>query len=706
MRGMFLAILLLAAPLGVFALTWDFDEDTTWGWAAQESWAVSKGGTDMATTVRSEVADGVWRIAPARSSWLPAIQLLSPLIGEDSALFDRVTLRLRLIHHSPTEGGSQMWWFNAELKRLYGKVPGAVKDFFTDIHSHVFTTDWQEITIDPDQEGLVWQDSLFYFELHLWLNRHATEPEDFPDFLEVDWIQLTGAEELLLGELQPRAVAAGSGSPGALLAAPVFSPLGGGVSLVGRPGSSYGVLGDVDGDGDVDLVTSAGVHRRDQKRLTVSSNNGQSRFVPTQRILLPGFDLHLEGHDFDGDGLMDLVLYEGLSTEVWLNRGEAGFEPILHLSSGWIGGLADGDGDGDVDLVVIESEKEGYNDPDASFSVTLWVNDGQGGFVQGDRLALDGYRPFLPAGQFPGEAVRLLWNRPCYLPTGPWRLSRPWAAQAEPVLFFEAAVNPCAVHLLADLDGDGHVDLLGSPEQNLRPEVYFNSYHGLALWRLDESGVLAHHPLFDSEVFFKGRGIARDLNGDGLLDVALVDINLATGPALMVLLGQHGGAPVLEGRYPLPGKGDQVLAGDVDGDGADDLVVLGISADAGEELGSGVANDGAFVFINQRAPVTAVAAEAAVPSTFALGANYPNPFNPATTIPLSVPADAEDVELAIYNVLGQPVRQVWTGALAAGEHRLGWDGRDALGQPVAAGVYLYRLQVGEQTRIRKMVKLD
>ena len=226
------------------------------------------------------------------------------------------------------------------------------------------------------------------------------------------------------------------------------------------------------------------------------------------------------------------------------------------------------------------------------------------------------------------------------------------------------------------------------------------------MWRLDESGVLAHHTLFDSEVFFRGRGIAQDLNGDGLLDVALVDINLATGPALMVLLGQRDGAPVLEGRYPLPGKGEQVLAGDVDGDGADDLVVLGISADAGEGLESGVANDGAFVFINQRAPVTAVASEVAQPLAFSLGANYPNPFNPATTIPLIVPAGAGDVELAIYNVLGQPVRQVWNGSLAAGEHRLAWDGRDELGQPVAAGVYLYRLQVGEQARLRKMVKLD
>ena len=341
------------------------------------------------------------------------------------------------------------------------------------------------------------------------------------------------------------------------------------------------------------------------------------------------------------------------------------------------------------------------------FSVTLWANDGQGGFVRGDPVRLRRLST-LPAcrDNFPARRVQLLWNRPCYQPTAPWRLSRPWAAQPEPALFFEAAVNPCGLHLLADLDGNGYVDLLGSPQRNLRPRVYGNANHGLALWRLDASGVVAHHTLLDSEVFFSSRGIARDLNGDGLLDVALVDINLATGPALVVLVGQRDGAPVLAGRYPLPGKGSQVLAGDVDGDGVDDLVVLGISADAGEGVEPGAGNDGAFVFINQSSPVTAVAAEAAVPLTFALGANYPNPFNPATTIPLTVPAGAEDVDVSIYNVLGQPVRQVWNGPLAEGEHRLAWDGRDAQGQSVAAGVYLYRLQVGEQTRVRKMVKLE
>ncbi len=104
---------------------------------------------------------------------------------------------------------------------------------------------------------------------------------------------------------------------------------------------------------------------------------------------------------------------------------------------------------------------------------------------------------------------------------------------------------------------------------------------------------------------------------------------------------------------------------------------------------------------------TAIAAEAATtPSTFVLGANYPNPFNPATTIPLALPAGADEVDLTIYNVLGQPVYHVWNGSLAAGDHRLAWDGQDAQGQPVAAGVYLYRLQMGDQTRIRKMVKIE
>ena len=103
---------------------------------------------------------------------------------------------------------------------------------------------------------------------------------------------------------------------------------------------------------------------------------------------------------------------------------------------------------------------------------------------------------------------------------------------------------------------------------------------------------------------------------------------------------------------------------------------------------------------------TAIAEAAAAPAAFALGANYPNPFNSATTVPVSVAAGSVDVNLTIYNISGQPVRRVWNGPLAAGEHRLGWDGRDGSGRPVAAGVYVVRLRRGPEMRIRKMVRIE
>ena len=704
MRYLLVAIGLLVAPLGALAITWDFDEGTTWGWTAQESILGGLGGVTP-TTVYSEVEDGVWRIAPVPGGHRPAIRLLSPPIGEDSALFDRITLRLRIIHDRPTEGNLAMDWSNVESRRRKQEA-GQAHDpsgFYT-VRLQLYPIEWENITIDlraleaaaaanPEEEwgAVTWQDTLFHLQLGLALNTKPQGPADHPAFVEVDWIQLTGAEELLLGELPPRVLAVEAGLPGALFAEPRFSVLGRGI----RDGILRDTLGDVDGDGDADLVvaTHAG--------WIIATSDGRGGLVPTREVLLSGLDYpKIAGGDFDGDGLLDLAFRNGGTTELWLNRGEDGFETILQLSD-FLVGLADGDGDGDVDLLVLEDLDDLWS------NVTMWLNDGAAGFAHSDRFNLDteeNLGRFLLAGQPVGEAVRLLWNRECSEPVGPWRLTQPWAVNPPPTLFFEAAVNPCDLHLLTDLDGDGAVELVGTPERNLFFDFDFRTtYHGLALWRVDASGGVERHTLLGPQVlvptpYFDGGVIASDLTGDGLLDLAVVDINPATGPALIVLVGQRDGVPVVEGRYRLPGIGYDVLAGDVDGDGATDLVVLGRSVEG---------DGGAFVFLNQGVPATAVADETeTTPLSFALGANYPNPFNPGTTIPLAVPAEAGDVDLAIYNVLGQPVRQVWAGPLAAGEHRLTWDGRDAQGQPVAAGVYVYRLQVGDQTRIRKMVKLE
>ena len=730
MRYLLVAIGLLSAPLGALALTWDFDEGTTWGWTAQESdLSRLSGGTP--TTVYSEVEDGVWRIAPVPNADQPAINLLSPLIGEDSALFDRVTLRLRIIHDRPTGGNLLMNWSNvASRRRKQEADPSAMPNWsgFYTIQYQYYPIEWENITIDiraleagleaRRQEpiatiwadtALVWQDTLFHLQLKLVLNSNPQSPADHPAFVEVDWIELTGAEELLLGELQPRAIAE-AGLPGALFAEPRFSVLGPGI---GGP-ISQGVLGDVDGDGDGDLVvvwtyytavqvTEETLEMRGQSGWTVASSDGLGGLIPTRQVLLSesGPLRQFAGGDLDGDGLLDLAFSEGLSLELWHNRGENGFETILQLSDVIFKGLVDGDGDGDVDLLVIEDLDDRWS------NMTMWVNDGAAGFAHSDRFDLDTEEELFPrllAGQPSGAAVRVLWTRSCK--QGSWRLTQQWAASQPPPLFFDVAGNTCNLHLLTDLDGDGAVELVGTPERDLFFDFDFRTtYHGLTLWRVDASGEVERHTLLGPQVILPtsssdGEVVARDLTGDGLLDLAVVDANPATGPALIVLVGQRDGVPVVEGRYPLPGMGSQVIAGDVNGDGATDLVVLGRSMEGDD--------GGAFVFLNQGIPAaTAIAAEpATTPSAFALGANYPNPFNPATTIPVSVVAGAGDVDLTIYNVLGQPVRQVWNGPLSAGDHRLAWDGRDAQGQSVAAGVYLVRLHQGEQTRIRKMVKIE
>ncbi|HWR84336.1 MAG TPA: FlgD immunoglobulin-like domain containing protein [Candidatus Deferrimicrobium sp.] len=99
-----------------------------------------------------------------------------------------------------------------------------------------------------------------------------------------------------------------------------------------------------------------------------------------------------------------------------------------------------------------------------------------------------------------------------------------------------------------------------------------------------------------------------------------------------------------------------------------------------------------------------------LPSSFALHQNYPNPFNPRTTIEFWIGSAAEgalaqDVTLDIFNILGQHVKTLADGRLAPGNHRVEWDATNNGGRQVAAGIYLYRLQVGGESRTRKMLFL-
>ena len=96
-----------------------------------------------------------------------------------------------------------------------------------------------------------------------------------------------------------------------------------------------------------------------------------------------------------------------------------------------------------------------------------------------------------------------------------------------------------------------------------------------------------------------------------------------------------------------------------------------------------------------------------LPRTFSLGRNYPNPFNPGTTIRYRLPEQAK-VELRIYDILGRRVQTLVDGVRPAGHHTVLWDGRDGDDSDLGSGVYLCEMIVhtdrGAPYRgVRKMV---
>lgn len=98
-----------------------------------------------------------------------------------------------------------------------------------------------------------------------------------------------------------------------------------------------------------------------------------------------------------------------------------------------------------------------------------------------------------------------------------------------------------------------------------------------------------------------------------------------------------------------------------------------------------------------------------LPEGFALSQNYPNPFNPNTTITFNLPQNGRSglglVELKIFDLLGKEVKTLISQPIAAGFHSVQWDGNNNAGQPVASGVYLYRLSAGELVATQKMMLL-
>jgi hypothetical protein len=153
---------------------------------------------------------------------------------------------------------------------------------------------------------------------------------------------------------------------------------------------------------------------------------------------------------------------------------------------------------------------------------------------------------------------------------------------------------------------------------------------------------------------------------------------------------------------------------DADGDGDMDLVLHFKTQDTGIQCGDTEASLTGQTFGGQTITGTdaiqtvgcgtgkAMAeAEAGIPAGYALLQNYPNPFNPETEMRFQLP-EAGYVVVKIFNINGEEIRTLVDAPYQAGYHRVRWDGKDKNGNAVASGVYLYQLQAGGFSQVRKM----
>jgi len=115
-----------------------------------------------------------------------------------------------------------------------------------------------------------------------------------------------------------------------------------------------------------------------------------------------------------------------------------------------------------------------------------------------------------------------------------------------------------------------------------------------------------------------------------------------------------------------------------------------------------VARGGKLQMISGNLPVRVETEDPALPDKFILFQNFPNPFNPETEIRFALTKESH-VVIQIYNMFGQQIHTLTDRQYPPGLHSVHWNSKDQSGSSVPSGVYLYQIQAGEFSQVRKMI---
>ena len=162
----------------------------------------------------------------------------------------------------------------------------SVRGFVAGRDDQSYPIEWEEITLDlrilaeDPERAITWQDTLFNFQIDMVLYQDPQDVDNHPKFLEIDWIEFIGAEEFAQGELVPEGYwCGGRDRPARCSPTPIFffSERASAPQAIrrGHLRASRGAVGDVDGDGDADLVVAW--DRDSRPRKTTGLDGGVQR---------------------------------------------------------------------------------------------------------------------------------------------------------------------------------------------------------------------------------------------------------------------------------------------------------------------------------------------------------------------------------------------------------------------------------------------
>jgi hypothetical protein len=471
--------------------------------------------------------------------------------------------------------------------------------------------------------------------------------------------------------------------------------------------------GDYDEDGDPDLFI--GVYSVTDTHL-LYRNEGDGTFaeVSTQAGVRDSITTTsgIWG-DVNGDGLLDLLTAQVGTDRLYLNQGDGTF---LESSAAWgieetlsdkAAVFLDMDGDRDADLILIgAAENLVYENIAEEHFLDVTGQSGIPATVWGSVATGDFDNDGDPDLLMSGTALAVYENT----------TNGHFVEVTESLGLSGISTDDAS---WADMNSDGLLDIVTSGPTLLvrNPEDTFTdvtSFSGIA-----EGGGNA------------GTALALDLDGDGLVD--LVQGNVLSNVGYPEGVVRHWAGILLEGtasnrqavgakarlfggelgmsRWVSGGEGKSQEAGLLsfglgDATTADSLVIAWPSG-ATQRLFSLAADQVHIVLEDSTLGIGGDEGAGGFPRAWSLAQNFPNPFNPRTTISFAIPGETQAVavqaRLAVFDLRGRLVKVLVEKDLRPGRYSIVWDGREANGGEAPSGIYFYRLKAGTFAETRKML---